>query len=78
MPPETLEAFRDHGRARVTVLEGQTEAAEVVGRLEAMEINLRSIGSELTEQGVEKFEKSYDELIRALEKKRAALLASAA
>jgi transaldolase len=78
MPPETLEAFRDHGRARVTLLEGQAEAEEVVGRLEAMEINLRSIGGELTEQGVEKFEKSYDELIHALEKKRAALLASAA
>src|SRR6266404_6793537 len=78
MPPETLEAFRDHGRAQVALLEGQAEAEEVVGRLEAMEINLRSIGAELTEQGVEKFEKSYDELIHALEKKRAALLASAA
>jgi transaldolase len=78
MPPETLEAFRDHGRARVTLLEGQAEAEEVAGRLEAMEINLRSIGAELTEQGVEKFEKSYDELVRALEKKRATLLASAA
>lgn len=74
MPPETLDAFRDHGRAKVTITEGLGEAEEVVGKLQAMEINLRSIGMELTEQGVEKFEKSYDDLISSLDTKRRSLL----
>jgi transaldolase len=74
VPPETLDAFRKHGRAKVTVVEGVTEAGEVVGKLQAMEINLRSIGMELTEEGVEKFEKSYDELITSLDNKRKVLL----
>jgi transaldolase len=78
VPPETLDAFRDHGRARVTLAEGLTEAEEVVGRLQAMEINLRSIGMELTEQGVEKFESSYDELISSLDRKRKMLLQKSA
>lgn len=78
MPPETLDAFRDHGHARVTLLEGEAEAEEVIGRLVAMEINLRSIGMELTEQGVEKFETSYDKLVQTLENKRTALLKAAA
>lgn len=70
VPPETLEAFRDHGRAKVTLLDNQIEAEEVIGKLQAMEINMRSIGMELTEQGVEKFEKSYDDLVASLDRKR--------
>ena len=38
-----------------------------------MEINLRSVGMELTEEGVEKFEKSYDDLIVSLDQKRSML-----
>src|SRR5438270_10299378 len=72
-PPETLEAFRDHGRAKVRLLDGQSEAEDVIGKLQAMEINMRSIGMELTEQGVEKFEKSYANLMAALDTKRAML-----
>ncbi|MCU1271172.1 MAG: transaldolase [Acidobacteriaceae bacterium] len=74
VPPETLDAFRHHGRAKVTLPEGLIDAEEVAGRLQAMEINLRSIGMELTEEGVEKFEKSYDELLSSLDNKRKALL----
>ena len=70
MPPETLGAFRDHGHPKVTLGKGESEAEEVVGRLLAMEINLRSIGTELTEEGVEKFRKSYDELIQILDRRR--------
>jgi transaldolase len=74
MPPETLKAFRDHGTARVTLGQDDEAAEEVQGRLLAMEINLRSIGQELTDQGVDKFKASYDEVTAALEKKRASIL----
>lgn len=73
VPPETIEAFRDHGHAKVTLSEGLSEAEEVIGKLQAMEINMRSVGMELTEQGVEKFEKSYDDLVMALDRKRTLL-----
>jgi transaldolase len=74
MPPETLKAFRDHGTARVTLGQDDEAAEEVQGRLLAMEINLRSIGQELTDQGVDKFKASYNEVMAALEKKRASIL----
>ncbi len=73
MPPETLEAFRDHGHAQMALGKGEDEAEEVVGKLLAMGINLKSIGQELTEEGVDKFVASYDELLQALDKKRAAI-----
>jgi transaldolase len=72
MPPETLEAFRDHGHAEMALGKGEDEAEEVVGKLLAMEINLKSIGQELTEEGVDKFVASYNELLQALDKTRAA------
>jgi transaldolase len=78
VPPATIEAFRDHGRAANRLLEGQKEAEEVVGKLLALDVNLRSIGSELTEEGVEKFEKSYDQLLKTLEDKQRTLTKSAA
>jgi len=73
VPPETLEAFRDHGKPSIALGQNEDEAEEVVGTLLGMDINLRSIGQELTEEGSEKFIQSYDELIQALDKKRAAL-----
>ena len=73
IPPETMDAFRDHGHAKAASLDGQNQAEDVIGRLEAMEINMRSVGMELTEQGVDKFEKSYDNLVTSLDRKRTAL-----
>ena len=70
VPPETLQAFRDHGRAKLALPGDECEAEEVIGRLQALEINMRSVGMELTEEGVEKFEKSYDNLIASLDQKR--------
>jgi len=73
VPPETLDAFRDHGNPRVALGQHENEAEEVVGKLLEMGINLRSIGQELTDEGVEKFIQSYNDLIQALDNKRATL-----
>ncbi len=74
VPPETLSSFREHGKVSASLTENLPDAEDVYGRLTAMQINLRSIGAELTDQGVEKFERSYDQLIHTLDKKRSALL----
>jgi transaldolase len=70
VPPETLQAFRDHGRAKIALPGDEREAEDVIGKLQALEINMRAVGMELTEEGVEKFEKSYDNLIASLDQKR--------
>jgi transaldolase len=73
MPPETLDAFRDHGKVEVSLEKNQIEAQDVIGHLRTMEINPHSIGQELTDEGVEKFIGSYDEVIEALSQKLKAL-----
>lgn len=70
MPPKTLEAFRDHGKARVTLGQEDNKAEEVHGRLLALGINLRSIGQELTDEGVDQFIASSDQVLAAISEKR--------
>jgi transaldolase len=77
VPPETIDAFRDHGRARVALGDQTEDAKDVVGKLVKLGINLHSIGQELTDEGVDKFATSYDELIRALETKTRSMRSAA-
>jgi len=54
------------------------EVADIFGELIRMKINVRAIGQELTEAGVDKFVASYDELLRTVEKKRVLLAETSA
>jgi transaldolase len=73
MPPETIEAFRDHGRVRPTVDDRVAEAREAVLRLRSVGVDLDAITAKLQRDGVASFAQSYDMLISALETKRRAL-----
>lgn len=78
MPPETLAAFRDHGHARLALREDDPDVQDIFAKLIRMKINVRSIGQELTEAGVDQFAASYDELLRTLDKKRVMLAETSA
>ncbi len=72
-PPATIDAFRDHGNARITLTEDTRAAGDVIGELRRLGIGLTSIAQELLEEGVELFAKSYEDLLTGLEKKRETL-----
>ena len=77
LPPETLEAFRDHGRVRRSLEEGLAGADEPLRRLAAVGVDLAAATAELQREGVEKFAQPFDRLLATLEEKRAALTATA-
>jgi transaldolase len=68
MPPETLAAFRDHGRPRATLESGVAEAKTVLDELEKAGISLDRITDELLVDGVKKFVEPYTQLLAAVEK----------
>src|SRR4029077_14037025 len=71
LPPETLNAFKDHGKVPgETVADSLDEAAAALGRLKALGIDLEAITEKLQQDGVTAFATSFDQLIAALEKKR--------
>ena len=76
MPVETLNAFRDHGRANgATVKENFADADRALAELAALGIELGAITDKLQQDGVAAFAASFDQLMAALEKKRKQLAA---
>jgi len=78
LPPETLNAFKDHGKViSDSVRENLDEAAAALGRLKAVGIDLNVITEKLQQDGVAAFAASFDQLMAALEKKRASMVVAA-
>ena len=74
LPPQTMDAFREHGRVRPTLDAGEQEAELYLARLAGLGIDLHEIGEELTREGLASFDKSMKSLLDSLEKKRGQLL----
>jgi transaldolase/glucose-6-phosphate isomerase len=74
LPPATIDAFRDHGRVPgARVKEKLPEAMSALSQLGQLGIDLEEVGKKLQDDGVAAFAKSFDDLMAALEKKRAAM-----
>jgi len=69
MPEKTLEAFADHGELQGDMVSGRgAEAQAVFDRLEAVGIDLPDVFRVLEEEGVDKFKKSWQELVETVKK----------
>jgi len=77
MPPETMDAFRDHGRVRASLEENIAAAGQVMATLERCDISIDRVTEMLVEEGVESFAAAFDKLLGAVARKRAALLGHA-
>ena len=68
MPEKTLEAFADHGEVEGDAVSGRAQEAEqVFARLESVGIDFDDVLLVLEREGVEKFEKSWQELVDTIE-----------
>ena len=64
MPEKTMDAVADHGVVNGDTVTGTSDAAqEIFDKLEAVGIDLRDVFLTLENEGVEKFEKSWQELL---------------
>ncbi|MEX2152904.1 MAG: transaldolase [Gemmatimonadaceae bacterium] len=77
VPPQTLEAFKDHGDVRRTVDENVDEAKRVIEQLEKLGISMKDVTDKLLVDGIASFAKSFESLIAGIDRKRE-LVASAA
>lgn len=72
VPPQTLAAFKDHGRVdHETILDGMDDAQEIIDMLAEVGINMEDVTQRLQDDGVALFAKSFDELIAQVTAKRA-------
>jgi transaldolase / glucose-6-phosphate isomerase len=69
VPPETLSAFRDHGRPRASLEEDVDGARKTLERLEQTGISLAKVTADLLADGVKKFEEPFAKLLKAVERR---------
>jgi transaldolase/glucose-6-phosphate isomerase len=75
VPPETLEAFLDHGTVALTVEDRIEETRAQIERLAAVGIDLDQVTEDLQKEGVDKFIAPFDTLLKAIATKREAIRA---
>lgn len=73
MPPQTVEAFDDHGVVNRTVDKNVDAAERVIADLGKLGISIDEVTNKLLVDGLASFQKSYDTLIAGLAKKTKAL-----
>jgi transaldolase len=77
MPRETLEAFRHHGKVADTIENDLDGTRASLAGLAEVGIDLKQVTDQLEKEGVEKFQQSFDALLKGIVDKRAAMLARA-
>ncbi len=70
LPMETIDAFRDHGKAADQLENNLLKATRELQQLKDNGINIDDITQKLEEEGVQKFNKAYDQLLKAIDEKK--------
>jgi transaldolase len=70
MPDETLEAFADHGSVGEPIPEDGGDADAVLAEFESAGIDLVALAARLQQEGKEKFEKSWNEMLDSIASER--------
>ena len=73
MPPETLEAYRDHGDPKVRIRDDRDGAHAAFAKLADLGISADQIFRELEDEGVKKFSDSFESLLKAIEQKESSM-----
>lgn len=70
MPPQTLDAFRDHGIAESTLSRNLPQAEQYIRELQSCGINLELVTQELENEGVQSFADAFIALLETIETRR--------
>lgn len=73
LPLETIEAFRDHGKAVSRLEEDVDKADRMLKAIKEKGIDIDQITQQLEDEGIEKFNQPYDKLMEAIESQKSKL-----
>jgi transaldolase/glucose-6-phosphate isomerase len=71
--PATLEAFSDHGQARVTLTENIDQARETMEGLAEAGISIDAVSTQLLDEGIQLFVKAFEKLLDGIDRKLTSL-----
>jgi len=67
LPPETMDKFRQYGKAHATIEKNCSEARKVIDTLKQLNISLDEVSKQLTEDGIAKFSDAFNNLLQSIE-----------
>ncbi len=70
VPPATLDSFRDHGVASVTLTRDLDKSQEALAQLEAAGISMKQATQELEDEGVKAFADAFSQLLTTIDERR--------
>ena len=70
VPPQTLEAFRDHGKAEPTLVEHLDETRRVLEDVESLGISMEEVTTELEDEGVKLFAEAFVTMLDTIDERR--------
>ncbi|HEX4682763.1 MAG TPA: transaldolase [Gemmatimonadaceae bacterium] len=73
MPPNTIDAFRDHGIVKRTVDANLDQAAQTIAAIEKAGVSMKDVTDKLLADGLASFQKSFDTLLGGLTTKTKSL-----
>ncbi len=76
LPPKTLDATRDHGKAEVTITRDVDQAHQVLDQLAAAGISMDEVTDALEEEGIKSFSESVTALLKTIDERRAAAVSA--
>ena len=74
LPPATIVAFRDHGRARVTIEDNLDEERTLLARLEEVGISLDQVTAHVLADAVRLFVEPFEKLLKTIETRAAEIV----
>ncbi len=70
LPPQTVDAYRDHGNPANRIETGVDEARAQMKKLEELNISFEEVTKKLTDDGVKLFADSFSDLLKTIEGKK--------
>ena len=75
MPPATIVAFQDHGKAAATIEKDVDGARKLLDDLKTVDIHMQEVTDKLLSDGAASFTKDYEGLLHSIDEKRKKLAA---
>src|SRR5512138_1523269 len=76
VPPATLDAFRDHGKAEITLPRDLDQSREALEQLETAGISMDAVTQELEDEGVKSFIDAFAQLMETIDERRQSAVAA--
>jgi transaldolase/glucose-6-phosphate isomerase len=70
VPPQTLDAFRDHGIATCSLMEHVDEARGILSEVESLGISMEKVTRELEDEAVKSFADAFTAMLKTIDERR--------